>query len=855
MIFYTYLVLFGIMSINIPKPDDFFGHQLGADRKLAHWNKIVDYFWELDKSPMVKIEDLGKSTEGNPFLLAIISSKKNMEHLDEIREMSRKLAHPRDVPQKEIDKIIEKGVAVVSMSMSIHATEVGGTQMAPELAYELITLPENNEILDNTVLLMFPCFNPDGQIMVTEFYEKYLGTEYEGTSPPMLYHKYTGHDNNRDAIHNAMVESKMVSKVMYLDWSPQAYIDFHHMGSYGARFYIAPFANPIDDKVDPLIWTEQELYGGLTHMMLEEQEKYGIESAATYPGEFMPTFNYVPCWHNICGMLTESASAKLATPIYVHYHQLRGSRRGRPEYRTQMGFPHPWEGGWWKLRDIVEQQKISAYGTLVAAAKFRSKILKNMYMKASNAIAKGEEETPYAFIIKPEQHDELVPYKLMKLLMDMGVEVSRSQREFVADGVVYPRGTCVVFAGQHCRPYVVSLLKRTYYHLGAFSKYPDGTPVVPYDLSTYTIAEFMGVRMHEVEKPFEGNFELLSSIRYPRGEVAPDAANGWLLDGKMNEGFLAVNRLLRKGYAIHRISEPVTVEDQVLGPGSFYIPKADGVEAELDKLSKRCHVQFTTAPAAVKSKQIKMLRVGMYQRYYGGNADEGWTRWLLEQYRFRYRTIMDKDIQRGKLASKYDVIILPADAKELLTGEDVESYFEKRWGGGSTAPNYPEEYRSGFGKEGTEKLKEFVEDGGSLLCIGESSNFAIEELKLPVKNVLKDVKNTDFVCPGSTLHVDVNHDHQLAWGVQDDLMIIFRHHPAFEVKPRVNNEDYQVVLSYPEEHIMESGWLHGEKYLSHKAAIVEAKKGKGRVVLYGFQPQMRAQPDATFKLLFNALLG
>ena len=178
-------------------------------------------------------------------------------------------------------------------------------------------------------------------------------------------------------------------------------------------------------------------------------------------------------------------------------------------------------------------------------------------------------------------HDDLVQYKLMKTLMDMGVEVSRSQREFVADGVVYPRGTYVVFAGQHCRPYVVSLLKRTYYHLGPFSRYDDGTPVVPYDLSTYTIAEFMGIRTHEVEKPFEGSFEVLSSIRYPRGDVADDAANGWLLDGKVNDGFLAVNRLLRRGYAVQRISEAVEVDGKTLGAGSFYIPKAEGVEVEL----------------------------------------------------------------------------------------------------------------------------------------------------------------------------------------------------------------------------------------------------------------------------------
>jgi hypothetical protein len=843
------------MSHKIPKPVDFFGFQLGADRKLAHWNKIVEYFWELNKSPMVKVEELGKSTEGNPFLLAFITSEENMAQLDEIRLMSWKLAHPKDVSEDEINEIIKNGVTVVAMSMSIHATEVGGTQMAPELAWELISLPENRDILENTVLLLFPCFNPDGQIMVTEFYERYLGTEFEGCSPPSLYHKYTGHDNNRDAIHNNMVESQMLSKVIYLEWSPQAYIDYHHMGSYGARFYIAPFANPIDDKVDPLVWTEQELYGGLTHVMLEREGKHGIESMATYPGEFMPTFNYVPCWHNICGMLTESASAKLATPIYIHYHQLRGSRRGRPEYRTQMGFPHPWMGGWWTIRDIIEQQKISAYGTLIAATKFKPMILKNMYQKASNAISKGKTEPPYAFVFKPKQHDELTQYKLLQALMNMGVEISRSQREFSADSVVYPRGTYVIFASQHCRPYIVCLLKRTFYHIGAFSKYPDGTPVIPYDLSTYTIAEFMGVRIHEVEKPFDGAFETLSSIRFPRGEVTDKAPNGWILDGTVNDSFLGINRLLRKNIVVHRLLESIKTEEKTFPAGSFYIPKAEGVEKELNKVCKRCHIAFIPAPPALKSKHVNMKKIAIYQRYYGGNTDEGWTRWLLEQYRYRYRTIMDKDIQRGRLSSKYDVIIIPSDAKEMLLGENIEEYFEKRLGGRFTLPNYPEEYRSGFGEEGVEKLKEFVEDGGTLLCFGNSSNFAIEKLEIPVSNVLKDLKNTDFICPGSTLHVDVNKDHPLAWGIQEDLLIIFRHHPAFVIKPRVNNNDYKVILSYPEKHIMESGWLTGEEHLSSKAAMVEAGKGKGKVVLYGFQPQMRAQSNATFKLLFNALIG
>jgi hypothetical protein len=843
------------MSREVPSPEEFFGHQMGAERKLARWDRIVEYFWALSKSPCVRVTELGKSTEGNPFLLAVVSSPENLVNADMIRGTSYRLAHPRGLAWEEAERMIADGKTVVAMTMSIHATEVGGTQMAPELAYELATSPEYEEVRRNTVLLLFPCFNPDGQIMVTDWYNKWLGTEYEGCPPPWLYHKYTGHDNNRDAITLSMVEGQMVAQVMYREWFPQAYIDFHHMGSYGARFYIPPFSNPVDDQVDPLVWTEQELYGGLMHVMLEAEGKTGVESQATYPGEFMPTFNYVPCWHNICGMLTESASANLASPIYVHYHQLKPSSRGRPEYRTQMGFPHPWPGGWWSLRDIVEQQKISALATLKAASKFREMILRNMYAKAKRSLEKGTAEEPYAFVVDPVQHDELTAFKLLKSLMDMGVEVSRSQREFVADGVSYPRGTHVVFASQPSRPYLLSLLRRTFYHVGPFSKKPDGTPIIPYDLATYTVPEFMGVSVHEVGAPFQGSFEALTSLRFPRGDVAADAQNGWLLDGRQNDAFAAVNRLLRRGVEVRRLQKPVNVGGRVYCAGSFHVPAADA-GGELKKLSKRYHLEFAAAPAeGLASAPVKTLNVGIYQRLYGGNADEGWTRWLLEQYGFRYRTITDKEVKKGKLAGRYDAIILPADPKCMILGEGIEEYYEKRFQGTQTLPRWPPEYRSGIGKEGVEKLKEFVEQGGSLLCLGEATELAIDELKLPVKNVLADVKQTEFVCPGSTLHVNVDPEHPLAWGVQGDLLIIFRNHPAFEVKPHARNDEYAVVLSYPDSRIMESGWLVGEERLARKATLVEARLGKGRVVLYGFPPQYRAQSDAAFKLLFNALLG
>ncbi|MEE8355084.1 MAG: peptidase M14 family protein, partial [Candidatus Bathyarchaeia archaeon] len=402
---------------------------------------------------------------------------------------------------------------------------------------------------------------------------------------------------------------------------------------------------------------------------------------------------------------------------------------------------------------------------------------------------------------------------------------------------------------------ILSLLRRTFYRAGPYSFRPDGSPISPYDLCTYNIAEFMGVSLHEVGQPLEGEFEELTSIRFPRGRVQTGGP-GFLLDCTSNDSFAAVNRLLRRRTEVHRIREPVEAEGRVFPVGSFYVPSAAGIERELEKLSKRLHVEFLAAPDAEFPREpVRMLRIGMYQRYWGGNADEGWTRWLLERYRFRYKTIRDADVNRGRLSKRHDLIILPSDHKSLITGEGMEEHLKKRRGGAFTLPEYPEEYRSGIGEGGVKQLKEFVEDGGTLICLGEASGFAIDELKLPVVNTLADLDPKEFLCPGSTLHVNVNNGSPLAWGVPDDLLIIFRNNAAFEVKPGPSNEEMEVVLGYPDERIMESGWLIGEKHLSRNAALIDAKVGKGRVILYGFSPQFRAQSDATFKLLFNALLG
>jgi hypothetical protein len=832
---------------NVTTPREFFGFELGADRKIARWDKIVAYFGLLEKeSSKVKVINMGPSTEGNPFLLVIISSSDNLASLDRLREINAKISDPRGIAEPEIKSLVASGRAVICQSMSLHATEIGGTQMAPELAYDLASRSdeETQRILNNVVFLLIPCFNPDGQIMVTDWYNKTLGTEYEGIGLPWLYHKYAGHDNNRDADFINLVESVYAAKILFRDWIPQAYIDHHHMGGYGARLYAPPYGEPIRPYADPLIWREHSWYGAHIAYKLEAAGKAGILNAAQYPGWGHFGWHWITPFHNIAGMLTESASASLATPLYVHPEQLRANARQFPDYEAQSTFPDPWPGGWWRLRDIVEQQKIASWALLDMAARNRETVLWNAYLKAKRQSERGAAGRPAAYIVPSVQHDPLTARKMINTLRLSGIEVRQAAKEFVAGGTIYQEGSFLISLAQPKMGLIRNLLGRTLYADNEWTRDKDGSPLRPYDTATHTMAEFMGVRVDPVDKMPSGDFEVLTSDVPIRGRVGSSGPS-YLLDGRLNASFKAMNILLDKGIAVRRIDTPSPGSS--FKPGDFII--AAGPAAVLEEAAKTSGVDLA-ALAALPTEgthEVKRLRAGIYQRYWGGNMDEGWTRLLLEQFAFPYATLMDAEIKKGGLNAKYDVIILPNDRTGTITGERLESY-------GGPMPAYPPEYRSGIGKDGIEALKAFVEKGGILVALGEASNFAIEKLGLSVRDVLDRTSSKEFFCPGSTLKVTFDNTHPLAYGMPEEGLVLFWSSPAFEVIPSQHNERYETVVRYADRDILRSGWLIGEKYLSNKSAMISAEFGKGKVILIGFRTQHRCQTHGTFKLLFNALL-
>ena len=831
----------------VTSPEDFFGFQLGSDRNIARWDKIVEYYYLLEKeSDKLKVINMGPSTEGNPFLVVIISSSDNLSNLDQLQEINSKISDPRGIAESEIKNLVQEGKAVICQSMSLHATEIGGTQTAPELTYDLITRndEETERILDNVLFFLIPSFNPDGQIMVTDWYRKTVGTEYEGTGLPWLYHKYVGHDNNRDGDYLNMIESVYAAKIMYRDWVPQAYIDHHQMGSYGARFYVPPYSEPIRPYADPLIWREHSWYGAHIAYKLEEAGKAGILNAAQYPGWGHFGWHWITPFHNIAGMLTESASARLATPLFIHPDQLRGGARQFPEYEAQTNFPNPWPGGWWRLRDIVEQKYISAWALLDLAARNKETVLWNAYLKAKRQTERGAQGMPKAYVIPTTQHDHLTAIKMVNTLMLSGIEIKRAKKEFLTGGKIYPEGSFFISLTQPKMGLIRNLLGQTQYSDNTWTRDKDGAPLRPYDLATHNMNEFMGVCVDPVNDIPEDNFKILANSVLVAGKVEAGNA-GYKLDGRLNASFKAVNLLLDKGIKVHRIDKA----GPDLLPGDFVIP--GGPEGVLQDVAKQTGVDFTALDSQmdVKIHDVKRMRAGMYQRYMGGNMDEGWTRFVLEQFSFPYTSVMDDEIKKGNLNAKYDVIILPDDSTAMITGERQGASEYRR-----PRTSYPPEYRSGIGEEGVKELKTFVEKGGTLVTFGDACIFAIEKFSLNVRNVVADLSSKEFFCPGSTLKVTFDNNHPLAYGMPSEGLVLFRASPTFSISPSQHNERYETVVRYVDKDLLRSGWLIGEKHLAKKAGMVSAQHAKGQVVLIGFRTQHRSQTHGTYKLLFNSLI-
>ncbi|MDE0897717.1 MAG: M14 family zinc carboxypeptidase [Longimicrobiales bacterium] len=829
-----------VVAQAIPTPEEFFGHQMGADRQLARWDRLVEYYELIGSmSDRFVIDHVGNSTLGNPFLIIYASAAENLAQLDEIKEMNAVLADPRGHSQAQVDNAIENGKVVFVQSYALHSTEVAASQSAAEIMYLYATRTDDEmqQILDETVSILIPGMNPDGNIIVTDWYNQWVGTEYEGEDPPELYHHFIGHDNNRDAFMQNTVESQYVANIMFREWVPQAYIDHHQMGPFTARIVLPPYAEPIRPEADPLVWREMAWYGSQMAYKMDEEELVGAIGAAIYSGWGHFGFHWITPFHNIAGMLTESASARLATPLYVHPDQLGGSRQF-PEYESQTTFPSVWEGGWWHVRDIVERQIVATFSPLELASKNRETVLRNAYNKASRQTQRGIDGEVKAYVIPADQHDPLTMQKMVNKLILQGITVDRATRDFEHEGHAYTSGSYVVSMAQPKRGLIRWLLGRTFYPDNTYTRDREGNPIRPYDMTTDNISEFMGVNVEPVGSAIVAAMTRLTSEIDPSGTVAV-GARGYVLDGRLNDSFEAVNMLFAAGADVSRAS----ANGDGFRMGDFIVEPGADATAVRD-IAEETGVDFTAlnGDGSGSTYPMSQQRIGMFQRHYGGNMDEGWTRLLLEDFSYPYSTIMDAEILRGDLHERWDVIVLPADSRSMMVA-------------GGNAESTPPDYRSGFGDEGVEALDAFVENGGTLVTFAQAGDLALEDFDIPVQNAVDGIWGNEFWAPGATLRMKIDNTNPYTYGMPEyGLATYLAGGQVYETVRGARSADVTRLGTYLNRDILESGWLLGEETIANKAAMVAVDKGEGSILMLGFRTQHRAQTHGTYKLLFNALM-
>ncbi|MBD3207767.1 hypothetical protein GF319_15665 [Candidatus Bathyarchaeota archaeon] len=822
------------MLEKVTAPEEHLNFRVGTDRKLADWPEIVEYFKKVDdESNRVKVEVLGESTLGNPFLLAVISSPENLQRLEEYRKIQLRLSNPKDLSDEEAKDLIERGKTICMISCSIHSTEVGGSQMSMELLYKLASEESEdvNEVLDKVIFLFVPSLNPDGNRIVVDWYEKYLGTEYEGSGPPYVYHEYAGHDNNRDWYMFNLKETQLTVEHIHNKWHPQIVYDIHQMGQDGPRFFVPPFTDPYEPNIDPVILGGVNFMGTSMADALNRDGKAGVVTHWIFDA-WTPARAYQH-YHGGIRILSEAASVDIASPIELSPEQLE-ARRGYNPRETRWNHPLPWKGGRWTLRDIIDYELVASWACLQTAAKFRKRWLRGTYEMGKRSLKPGK---PYAFVIPSNQRDLGAVKELLWVLKMGDVEIHRAKESFEVEGVVYPEDSYVVILNQPYGGFAQTLLEKQVYPDLRETK--DAPPIVPYDVTAHTLGLQLGVDVVKVESELDTKFERVDEFQIPKGEIYDEGKPYYIFSCVPNYSVKAANKLLFEGYYLARTLESQEVIGQVFKPGAYIVEAKPGIEEHLENLSE-LGIDFYGMDNPVEEYlDIEKPRVAIYRAWLP-NADEGWLRQVLEEYTFEYENLSPQDVKAGDWVDRFDVLIIPDLTDDIL----VKGMEGQRW---LYPKKYERKYREGVGEEGTREILRFLDNGGTVVTLNRASEYAVKSLWAGVELILDGLDEKEFYCPGSILRVIVDDTHPIGFGYSREEAIMFLNSPAFNIK------EGTPVAWYPEASPLLSGWILGERHLRGSTAVAEIPAGNGTIIMMGCPPHFRNQMRSTFKLLFNSL--
>jgi len=841
----------------VPDPSAFFGFEPGADRSLLDYGQLVDYLEAAaDASPRVTVREIARTTLDRPMVLVFVSSEANIERLDELRAVNRRLALDPAIPEAERADLVERGRVFILGTLSMHSTEVAPAQSLPLLVHRLATAEDEETLgwLDNVVLMVVACLNPDGMDMVVEHYREELGTPYEGGSMPGLYHHYVGHDNNRDYVALNLAESRALNRVYSTEWFPQLHLDKHQMGRTGPRYFVPRYHDPIAENIDAKLWVWSDVFGSAMARAIGDAGLSGVASNWTFD-EYWPGASTTDHWKGVISLLTEAASCRVATPVYVEPNERRVWGKGLSEYEKSVNMPDPWPGGWWRLGDIVDYELASWRGAIATAAMLREELLTFRNDLCREEVDRGRTEPPFYYVVPTDQHDVSTRDELVSLLLEHGVEVAELTGPTEIAGHRFAAGDVVVPLAQPFRPFVKEVMEAQRYPVRHYT--PGGETIRPYDITSWSLPLHLGVTAIEVDVRSEELEGLLRPATAPATSTPTVGAWGFALDPRDNATYAAIFEALGSGATVLRTSAPMTLDGVELPAGAFLVHEPGDTVIEAVGTA-RAHA-LDTEPE-VDRRPLAQSRIALVESWFH-HMDGGWTRLLFERNGIEYTLLRPGDIPDTDLAARFDVVVFPAEDPDILREGKRKNGDEYR------ISDYRPEYREGLGDDGMERIEAFLEAGGRIVAWGESTGLFLEpftfgegddalELELPVRDDSETLDDRGLRVPGSMLAVELLPDHPLTLGMPATTGVFSEGRPVLGTELPTLITDRRVIARFPDgdEDILLSGFAEKAELLAGRPALVWARAGRGQLVLFGFQPQFRASTPATSKLLFNALL-
>jgi hypothetical protein len=819
-VFALILALYASLAAGVPTPKEHFGYVPGEDYKLADYGEISSYFQKLAAgSDRMRLVEYGKTSLGKPSYLAIISSPENLKRLGYYRELNQKLALGA-VDPAEARRLAKEGRAIVWIDSGLHSTEVAPAQHSSELAYRMVTdeSEEVRRIRENVILLQVPVINPDGHEMVVDWYRKNLGTPYELAPLPRLYQKYAGHDNNRDWFMMNLQETRNVSRLLFHEWFPHIVYNQHQAPAFPARIFVPPYAEPLNPNIPAAVMEGINLIGAAMKERFAREAKPGILSYFGFDAWWNGGLRSVPAFHNMHGILTETALHGYATPgTYKVSDFPERFGNGIPTKEPTVFYQRPWLGGRWGTREAIDYMLTADFAILDLAASRSDHFLYKTWEMARSNIEAGKQGQPYAYLIPAEQWDRSAAIEMLRRLQLGGIRVSRAKARFSAEGKTYEAGSWVVLAAQPFRGYLIDLLEA--------QKYPElragvtGPTKRPYDIAGWTLPLQMGIAVTRVNEPFQAALAETSEIQ----------SEDPTLDHRQNSSFLAIAELLGRGERIRR-----SADGKLIRPGQ---------------------------PGFEEAKwELRKPRLAVYEPWVP-NMDAGWTQWVLDNYKVPYTVIHNEDVRRHDLRTGFDAILLASQSSSSILHGYRDGENAGRSGKGRPAVLQRPEYTGGLGLQGAAALERFTREGGTLIALDLSAELPLSLFPIPVRNALgladPEGSADGYYSPGSIIRITVDNKNPIAFGMPAEAYAFQTGGQSYEVTitPEYNKDAREVrtVAQYASSNLLASGWISGERAVLGKPILVEARYEQGRVVLFGFRPQFRGQSFGTFKLLLNAV--